>query len=152
VADRDLGPRLPEVELADLPGPVDGALIGAPRGEPRADLAQVLVEDRLPTLIAELGDQLADAGARQAMVGAQQALDLLLERVELGGLLLASPVGGRALGGEGPPDRFPVQAGAAGVSRIETPSKVTGIGQQDDNLVIESHGPSGIILSSPKTS
>ena len=85
VADRDLGPRLPEVELADLPGSVDGALVGAPGGKARAHLAQVVVEDRLAALIAELGDQLADAGARDPGSAAQQSLDLLPEGIELGG-------------------------------------------------------------------
>jgi hypothetical protein len=47
VADRDLGRGLPEVELADLTRPVDGALIGARRAEDRAQLAHVVVEDRL---------------------------------------------------------------------------------------------------------
>jgi hypothetical protein len=61
VADRDLLARLPEVELADLPGPVDGALVGAPGGEVRPDLAQVVVEDRLASFVAQLCDQLADA-------------------------------------------------------------------------------------------
>ncbi len=112
VADGDLLARLPEVELADLPGPVDGALVGAPGGKARADLAQVVVEDRLAALITELGEQLADAGAGDAVVRAQKALDLLLEGVELGGRL--RPVVGRwALRRQGAADRFPVQTGAA---------------------------------------
>jgi hypothetical protein len=47
VADRDLLARLPEVELQQLAGPVDGALIGPAALEQRPDLAQVIVEDRL---------------------------------------------------------------------------------------------------------
>jgi hypothetical protein len=78
VADRDLGLGLPEVELAELAGPVDGALVGAPGGQQRPQLAQVLVEDRLAARVAELGDQLADAGVGDPGLGAQQALDLLL--------------------------------------------------------------------------
>jgi hypothetical protein len=83
--DRNLGLRLPEVELADLARAVDGALVGALGDEERAHLAQVVVEDRLAAGVAELGDQLADAGGGDAVVGAQEALDLLLEGIELGG-------------------------------------------------------------------
>jgi hypothetical protein len=49
----------------------------------------VVVEDRLAALISELCKQLTDAGAGDAVVGAQQALDLLLEGVELGGRFAA---------------------------------------------------------------
>ena len=111
MADRDLLARLPEVELADLPGPVDGALVGAPGSEARAHLAQVVVEDRLAAFEAELRDQLADAGAGHAVVALQQALDLLLEGVEFGGRL-RSAVGRRVLRRQGAPDGFPMQAGA----------------------------------------
>jgi hypothetical protein len=76
VTDRDLGLGLPEVDLADLGGPVDGALVGALGGKARAHLAQVIVEDRLGALITELGYQLADAGAGNPVIGAQGALDL----------------------------------------------------------------------------
>jgi hypothetical protein len=54
VADRDRRRGLPEVELADLAGPVDGALVGATGQIERAELAQVVVEDRLAALIALL--------------------------------------------------------------------------------------------------
>jgi len=83
VADRDLGLGLPEVEPADLPRPIDGALVGAPGSEARPHLAQVVVEDRLAALIAKLFDQLAHTGAGEEVIGAQETLDLLLEGVEL---------------------------------------------------------------------
>jgi hypothetical protein len=40
ITDRDLGLRLPDVELAGLTGPIDRALIGALIDEERANLAQ----------------------------------------------------------------------------------------------------------------
>jgi hypothetical protein len=83
VADRDLAARFPQVELQQLPGPVDGALIGPPALEHRPDLAQVVVEDRLGAVIAQFLDQLADPLARDPRVVLQQAMDLVLERVEL---------------------------------------------------------------------
>ena len=86
VADGDLRPGLHQVELQDLPGAVGGALVGARRGEARADLAQVIAEDRLAALIARGGDQLHDPRRRQAGVFAQELFDLALEGIELGGL------------------------------------------------------------------
>jgi hypothetical protein len=48
VADRDLVLRFPDVELADLTGPIDGALKRALIDEQRADLAQVVSTIVLP--------------------------------------------------------------------------------------------------------
>src|SRR5215211_655055 len=89
VADRELLLRLPEVELQELGGTVGGALVGALRAEDRAQLAQVVVEDRLAAVVAGLGDQLADPGVGDPPLLAQQAGDLVAVRVELRG-------GGRA--------------------------------------------------------
>jgi hypothetical protein len=83
VADRDLASRLPEVELQQLPGAVDRALVGAPALIKRAQLAHVVVEDRLAALIAELLDQLADPLGGDPRVLLQQPLDVVLERGEL---------------------------------------------------------------------
>jgi hypothetical protein len=83
VTDRDLRSRLPQVELQQLPGPIRRALIRPRALEQRPDLAQVVIEDRLRTLVAELNDQLADALARDARIVAQQAMDLVLEGVQL---------------------------------------------------------------------
>jgi hypothetical protein len=83
VADRDLRSGLPQVELQQLAGAIDSALIGPPALEQRPDVAQVVIEDRLRPVVAELLDQLADALARDPRVVAQQAMDLVLERVEL---------------------------------------------------------------------
>jgi hypothetical protein len=61
VADRDLVLGLPEIELADLAGAVGGALEGAWRAEHRAQLAHVVLEDRLAARVALLVlDPLAD--------------------------------------------------------------------------------------------
>jgi hypothetical protein len=83
VADRDLSAWLPEVELDELAGTVDRALERAWRVNDRPHLAQVVVDDRLRALEAERLDQLADAHAGERRVIAQQAQDLVLERVEL---------------------------------------------------------------------
>ena len=83
MADGDLLARLEEVELAELGRVVDRALVGAPRRVERAQLAHVVVEDRLAARIALLLDQLADPLGRDPRVLLQQALDLLAERVEL---------------------------------------------------------------------
>ncbi len=82
--DRDLLRRLPEIELAQLARPVGRALVGPRRrSKQRPDLAQVVVEDRLAALVAELGQPLAHDRPRQARVLAQQPVDLLPERLEL---------------------------------------------------------------------
>jgi len=47
VADRDLPPWLDQVELGELAGAIDRALIGPLRAEDRAQLAQIVIEDRL---------------------------------------------------------------------------------------------------------
>jgi hypothetical protein len=113
-ADRDLRARLPEVELAERPRPVRGALKAArPRQKQRPHLAQVVVEDRLAARVAEPGDQLADARAGQARLGAEQTVDLLLERVELGGTERAR-VPRRPLAAERLADRVAIALGAAG--------------------------------------
>jgi hypothetical protein len=50
MADRDLGARLPQIELADLRRPIDSALKRPGRREQRADLAQIVIDDRLAPL------------------------------------------------------------------------------------------------------
>jgi hypothetical protein len=113
-ADRDLRARLPEVELAERARPVLRALEAARAGqEERPHLAQVVVEDRLAALEALLFDQLPDPLAGQARLGAEQAVDLLLERVELGGAGWAR-VPRRPLGAERPADRVAIAPRAAG--------------------------------------
>lgn len=111
VADRNLGLGLPKIELAELTGTVDGALVGALGSQQRAQLAQVLVEDRLAADVAELGDQLADAGVGDPVIGAQQPLDLGLEGVELGGPRRPL-IAWRSIGAPRRADRVAGQAGA----------------------------------------
>jgi hypothetical protein len=86
IADRDLRARLAEVELRELAGAVARALEAAwRRQEARPQLAQQLVEDRLPAVVAELLELLADAHARQCRLVVEQFLDRLEERIELRG-------------------------------------------------------------------
>jgi hypothetical protein len=48
VPNRHLALGLPQIELADLAGPIDRPLKRSwPRREQRADLAQVVIDDRL---------------------------------------------------------------------------------------------------------
>jgi hypothetical protein len=112
VADRDLVARLEEVELQQLAGPIDRPLIGAPGQVARAELAQVVVEDRLRALVAELLDQLPDPLARQARIAAQQAIDLVAEGIELRGPSRPA-IAGRLLRTKRAPDRLPITARAA---------------------------------------
>ena len=61
VPDRDLGLRLPQIELADLARPIDRALKRPRRRrKQRPHLAQVVIEDRLAARIAQRRDQLTD--------------------------------------------------------------------------------------------
>src|SRR5215213_1463607 len=84
VPDRDLPPRLPEIELADLARAINRALKRPRRRrEQRADFAQVVVDDRLAAIETELHDQLADALPRQLRIRPEQPVDLVLERIEL---------------------------------------------------------------------
>jgi hypothetical protein len=83
MADRDLGARLPQIELADLRRPIDGALKRPGRGEQRADLAQVVIDDRLAPVEPQRRDQLTDPLPGHRRVLAQQPMDLRLKRVEL---------------------------------------------------------------------
>jgi hypothetical protein len=83
VADRDRLARLEQVELQQLARSIERPLIGAPRQVAGPQLAQVIVEDRPPALIAELLDQLADPLAGQAWIRTQQAIDLVAEGIEL---------------------------------------------------------------------
>ncbi len=74
--------RFPQVELADLAGTIDSALVGARSLKQRAHLAQVIVDDRLRTGKAERLDQLSNPDAGELGVATQQLVDLLLERIE----------------------------------------------------------------------
>src|SRR4051812_43488243 len=67
-ADRDLRRRLPQIELADLPRPIDGALIGPRRREQRPDLAQIVIDDRLAPIEPQRRNQLPNALPRQPRV------------------------------------------------------------------------------------
>jgi hypothetical protein len=83
VADRDLAARPPEVELQQLPRPVDSPLVGARAQVIGAHLAHVVINDRLAALKALLHQQLADPLALDPGVGVEQPVDLVLERIQL---------------------------------------------------------------------
>lgn len=86
MADRDQAARLPQVELAGLTRPVERALEGPGRRDKQGtDLTQILIQDRAPARVADLGDQLADPRPRHTRLGTQQPVDLLLIWIELGG-------------------------------------------------------------------
>jgi hypothetical protein len=113
MADRDLGAWLEEVELQQLAGTVERALGGAPGLEQRAHLAQVAVENGLPALISEPCKQLSHTLAGQVRILAQQAVDLVLE-----GIQLRRPwwtlIARRTLGPERTADSVSVVPGAPG--------------------------------------
>jgi hypothetical protein len=83
VTDRDRLARLEQVELQQLAGPVDRALVGAPDQVARAELAHPVIEDRLAAPIAELLRQLAQPLRRDGRISPQLPLDPGPERVEL---------------------------------------------------------------------
>lgn len=70
-ADRDPLPRLAQVELAQLARTVVRALEGAWAQIARAQLTQVVVEDRLAAVITELTKLLADPNAGERRVLAE---------------------------------------------------------------------------------
>jgi hypothetical protein len=57
---RDLGPRLPQIELTDLTRPIDPALKGPRWPKQRAHVAQIVIDDRLAARKSQRQDQLAD--------------------------------------------------------------------------------------------
>ncbi len=73
MTDRDLVLGLPQIELADLPRPVDRPLKRPRCLKERADLPQVFIDDRLAPLEPQRRDQLADPLTRQRRVPAAEA-------------------------------------------------------------------------------
>src|SRR5437879_2680777 len=112
-SDRDLPSRLAEVELAELPGSIAGAL-EAPRRRQiaRAQLAQEHAQDRHRARIAERLDLLANAHGRERRLVGQQLLDARQVRVELGWPPGARAIARRLAAGQGTTDRVAVKAGA----------------------------------------
>ena len=80
---RGSAPVAPIGRTARLSGPIDRALEGAPDHKPRADLAHVVVEDRLAALIAQFGRHFAQTQRLDARVGPKLLADPLLKRIEL---------------------------------------------------------------------
>ena len=83
VTDRDPLARLPQIALHQLPRPIDRPLKRAPHLEPRTDLADVVIEDRLPALIAQLARHLPQPQRLNARVSPQLLANPVLERIEL---------------------------------------------------------------------
>jgi hypothetical protein len=81
LADRDLLPRVPPVDLGDLPGQVARALEGAGGKERRAHLGEVLLQDRDPAAVASSAQVLQDHGRRHLRVQVQHRRDLVGEGV-----------------------------------------------------------------------
>jgi hypothetical protein len=109
MTDRDLRAWLPQIELADFAGPIDGPLIGPRPGEQRADLAQVVIDDRLAPVEPQRRDQLTDPLPGQRRVLPEQSMDLVLERIELRPNRLA-PIPRRLRRAQRRPDRVARQS------------------------------------------
>jgi hypothetical protein len=73
------------IALGELAWQVHRPLIRPGREEERPDLADVLLEDRLATGIAERLQELAQPDRWHPRLGLQEAVDLRLERIELRG-------------------------------------------------------------------
>jgi hypothetical protein len=112
VTDRNRLARLPQIKLAQLPRPINRALIGASHEKPRPHLAHPVIEDRLATHIAQLLRQLAQAHRRDAWIGPQLLLDPALERIQLrlGG---RAAIDRRTLADQRATDRLAVKPGTA---------------------------------------
>jgi hypothetical protein len=109
--DRDLPRRLPEIELTEHARPIRGALKGTrPRQKQRPNLAQIVIEDRLPAHIALLLQKLAQSLPRQARVRSQKPVDLLTERIKLR-RPRRPPIPRRLRRAQRPPDRVAAVAG-----------------------------------------
>ena len=118
----DRHPRrgLPQIPLADLPRAINGPLVRARRQEQRADLTQVVIDDRLGAIEPERLDQLPDPDPRELRIILQQPMNLLLERVKLRRALRHTKHR-RLLRAQRRPDRVPRQPVRRSSSLIDTP-------------------------------
>ena len=82
--DRDLQARVPPIELAVLAGQVGRALVTLGRQELRADLAEMLLQDRDAACVTAPAEVLDDHGRRSLGIVAQQCRDSVLVLVEHG--------------------------------------------------------------------
>ena len=112
MTDRDLTLRLPQIELADLPRPINGALERALRREQWPHLTQIIIDNALAARIAQRLDQLTNPNPSQLGIRAQQLADLLLERVELRRPLRTAKTR-RGIRAQRHPDRVASQPSAA---------------------------------------
>ena len=83
MTDRHRHRRLPQIPLADLARPIDRPLMRAQLHEHRADLAQVVIHDRLAAIEPQRLDLLPHPHPREPRVVLQQPVDLVLERIQL---------------------------------------------------------------------
>ena len=95
---------LPQIPLADLARPIDRPLMRAQPQEHRADLAQVVINDRLAAIEPQRLDLLPHPHARELRVVLQQPVDLVLGRIQLR-RPLRHPELSRLLGPQRRPDR-----------------------------------------------
>jgi hypothetical protein len=119
-ADGDRRARTPQVELHELSRPIHRPLVRPRRRrEQRPHLAQVRIEDGLMPGVPQRCDELGDANGRQLRLVPKEAMDLILERVELRAacvalvsrrIICAAPAGWSC-------DRAPCRAAAGGSRR-----------------------------------
>ena len=83
VPDRDQLPWLPQIALHQLTRPINRPLERPLDQEPRADLPNVIVEDRLPALIADLASKLPQPLRLDPRISLKLLADPVLERIEL---------------------------------------------------------------------
>jgi hypothetical protein len=107
VANRHMLRGLPQIELTDLPRPIDGALICPACRKQRPDLAQVVIDDRLAAIKPERRDQLPDPHARQFGIRREQLVDLIPIGIELRSGR-CPPIDRRTFGAQRPPDRVAI--------------------------------------------
>jgi hypothetical protein len=83
VTDRHRQRRLPQIPLTDLARPIHRPLMRAQLHEDRADLAQIVIHDRLAAIKPQRLDLLTHPHTRELRIVLQQPVDLVLERIQL---------------------------------------------------------------------
>jgi hypothetical protein len=97
VADRNVPPRLPQIALDQLTRPIDRPLERPRYNEPGTNLADEVIKDRLPTLIAQLRRELPQALRLDPRIRLQLLTNPILEEDRPQGLDAQGPPDG-ALG------------------------------------------------------
>ena len=81
--DRDVFARLPQVALHQLPRSIDRPLKRPRHHEPRTDLADIVIKDRLAAHIPKLRGELPQPLGLDRRIGRQLLTDPVLERIQL---------------------------------------------------------------------